>query len=123
MKVKEILANAKSNSIPISLYNKSFGTYLLSRLGPFSILWSSFTHKRETNSIVECHNKIVKNDIIRLKNLRPGRAIRDLRADTLAQLIKIRLERTPKCKKPKIPETVEEFKPRNKQNVIIKRWV
>ena len=85
-KVSLLINLDSSNKIVNSVYNEQLSSYLLRKLGPFCALWSSFLHQRETNSIVESHNKVIKRDLLKDANIKPGRAIKELRADILAQL-------------------------------------
>ena len=84
--VNSRLNSFSSNLVRNNLWNKEVSTYLLRKLGPLCPLWSSFCHNRETNTIVESHNKVIKADIIRTLNIKPSQAIKELRASTLAQL-------------------------------------
>ena len=88
------------------------GKYLIRKLGPFSVLFSSYAHGHETNSIVESHNKVIKQDILSCSNLKPSRVVKSLRCDVLASLVKIhaspKFEKVVKKKQVKDPQ--EKFK-------------
>ena len=98
------------------MYNFELANYFINRLAPFGILWSSFAHKRETNSLVENHFKVAKNDIWKTVNAKPGRVIKELRAFALSKIIPIytsKLFKTKVQKKQTIctkDDPVEEFK-------------
>ena len=106
---------ASCNRVPNPMVNEHLASYLIRKLSPFCMLWSSFVHNRETNSLIENHHKVIKNDLLKnVVNMKPGRAIKELRGDVLSQLVKIRCNNAYKPrpnKKVKVEDPIEEFKP------------
>ena len=84
--IEDKISSSSGNLVSNNFFCDSAATYLLRRLGPFCALWSSFCHKRTTNTIVESHHKVVKNDLLKTPNIKPGTAIQELRVSVLAQL-------------------------------------
>ena len=114
-KITEMSYNT-TNMVSSSLFNPELANYFVKRLAPFGILWSSFAHKRESNSLVENHFKVAKNDILKTVNAKPGRVIKELRVFALSKIIPIytsKLFKTKVQKKQTIckkDDPVEEFK-------------
>ena len=111
--VRRKIDQDSSNKIPNGLIDGKIAKYLLRKLGPTCILWSSFVHKRFSNSISEAHNKIIKRNIIRGAASKPGSIIRDLRASQLANMKKITTSQNFKTKLKKnhsLPDPKESFK-------------
>ena len=88
-KIKALIATNCSNKISSSCYDPKVGDFFLRRLSPFGILWSSFAHPRETNSIVENHFKVAKNQILQTVNAKPSHVITELRVFSLSKLVPI----------------------------------
>lgn len=105
-RVRQLREENSSNTLANVFFNNDVAVYLIRRLGPFSILWSSFAHNRETNSIVEAHNKVVKRNILDSLSGKPSRAIKELRVDVLAKLVKVRMD--PKYKRFKNLKVVDD---------------
>ena len=101
--IKNVRSANASNCISNKLHCNELASYLLRKLGPFSPLWASFLHKRENNAIVESHFKVMKHDLLSSINMKPSRAIKDMRADTLARMMKIHTSKIYKEKKSKNP--------------------
>ena len=113
---------AHSNIINNRLKDDSLANYFIRKLAPFCVLWSSFAHKRETNSYIENHHKVIKNDLIKYTNIKPGRAIKELRTEALSQMVRIRSSpsfRPRKQPSKSIPDPVENFKPPKAPKVTI----
>lgn len=94
---------------------QKLGKYLLRKLGPFCPLWASFCHSRETNALVESHFKYVKHDLLKTINMKPARAIKDLRVDVISKMLNITMSQKFKEKKRQkklIIEETENFKKR-----------
>lgn len=101
-------------------FSPELAKYLFRSLAPFSPLWSSFVHSRMTNNLIEARHKVIKYNLFNgTVNLSPSIAIRDLRAEVIAQIKNVKSEGILKNKRTKtiIDLPVESFKSIKKPKV------
>ena len=74
--ITQLKLGSNSNFIPSAVHDTELAKYCVRNLVPFSPLWSSYVHDRETNSVIENHHKVIKRDVMMGKsNIKPGRLV------------------------------------------------
>ena len=84
---RQLLNSQARTSFKNPFRNEKFSSYFIKNNLPFCCLWGSFFSPYTTNNIVECYNKIVKNDLMKSQlREKPARFLKCLRENTLANL-------------------------------------
>ena len=92
----------KDSQVSNYYHDQNLANYFVRKMSPFAPLWSSFIHNRLTNNLIEARHKVLKKNIFLSKvNSKASDVVKELRAETLAQLKNAKMMGTLK-KRPKI---------------------
>ena len=92
----------KDSQVSNYYHDQNLANYFVRKMSPFAPLWSSFIHNRLTNNLIEARHKVLKKNIFLSKvNSKASDVVKELRAETLAQLKNAKIMGTSK-KIPKI---------------------